>query len=138
MSPRHLFAAGCLLAALGVAAGAFGSHLLKARLPPDLLAAWETAARYQALHALGLVAAAWAGTRWPGPVATRSGILILGGVLVFSGSLYLLALTGQRGLGVVTPAGGLLLIAGWLGLAWAALRAPDRRAGSQALPGSGP
>lgn len=125
MNPRALFAAGALLAALGVAAGAFGSHLLRARLTPDLFAVWETAARYQAIHALGLIAAAWAGTRWPGRPAAISGALLLAGLVVFSGSLYLLALTGLRGLGAVTPAGGLLLIAGWLGLAWTALRAPD-------------
>jgi uncharacterized membrane protein YgdD (TMEM256/DUF423 family) len=125
MNPRHLFATGALLAALGVAAGAFGSHLLKARLTPDLFAVWETAARYQATHALGLVAAAWAGTRWPGRTAAVSGTLLLAGVLVFAGSLYALALTGLRGLGAITPIGGLLLIAGWTGLAWAALRSRD-------------
>ena len=125
MNPRHLFAAGALLAALGVAAGAFGSHLLKARLTPDLFAVWETAARYQAIHTLGLVAAAWAGTRWPGRIAAVSGTLLLAGVLVFAGSLYALALTGLRGLGAITPIGGVLLVAGWTGLAWAAIRSRD-------------
>jgi uncharacterized membrane protein YgdD (TMEM256/DUF423 family) len=125
MTPRNLFAVGALLAALAVALGAFGAHLLKARLAPDLFAIFETAARYQAIHAFGLLAAAWAGTRWPGRPAAISGALLLAGIVVFSGSLYVLVFTGIRGFGAVTPLGGILLMAGWCGLAWTAFRARD-------------
>jgi uncharacterized membrane protein YgdD (TMEM256/DUF423 family) len=125
MTPRLLFAIGALLAALAVALGAFGAHLLRARLTPDLFAIFETAARYQAIHAFGLLAAAWAGTRWPGRPAAIAGALLLAGIVVFSGSLYLLVLTGIRGLGAITPLGGILLMAGWCGLAWTAFRARD-------------
>ncbi len=120
---RTFFALGAISAAIGVAAGAFGSHALRARLPPDLLAVWETGARYQLYHAFGLLAAAWGSARWPGAPAAWAGWLLLAGTLVFSGSLYALALTGVRALGAITPLGGLAAIAGWLALAWAALAA---------------
>ena len=108
---------GAASAFLAVAAGAFGAHALRTRLAPDLLAAFETAARYQMYHALALLFAAWAATRWPlGPVRA-AGWLFVVGTVVFSGSLYLLALTGVRGFGAVTPLGGLALLAGWLALA---------------------
>jgi len=119
---RLFFLLVAVSALLAVAAGAFGAHALKARLPADLLAVFETGARYQMFHALGLLAAAWAVTRWPGPAATWSGWLFVGGTLVFSGSLYLLAITGARWLGAVTPLGGLAFLAGWGALAWSALR----------------
>jgi uncharacterized membrane protein YgdD (TMEM256/DUF423 family) len=109
--------------AISVAAGAFGAHGLKARLTPDLLAIFETGARYQMFHALALVAAAWAAERFPGAAATAAGWLFLAGTVVFSGSLYALALTGIRALGAITPFGGAAFIAGWLALAWAAARA---------------
>src|SRR5262245_58436350 len=108
---------------LAVAAGAFGAHALRARLTPGDLEIFETAARYQMYHALALLAAAWAVGRGPGGAAQLAGWLFLGGTVVFSGSLYLLVLTGQRWLGAVTPIGGLGLLAGWLALAWAAARA---------------
>lgn len=107
---------------IGVAAGAFGAHALKARLSADLLATFEVGVRYQLVHALALLAVAWAATRWPGAATTAAGICFVAGTLVFSGSLYLLVLTGQRWLGAVTPIGGVLLLAGWLALAWAAWR----------------
>jgi uncharacterized membrane protein YgdD (TMEM256/DUF423 family) len=109
---------------LAVAAGAFGAHALRARLGPDLLAVFETGARYQMYHALALVAAAWVVTRWPGPLAAWAGWLFVAGTIVFSGSLYALALTGVRWLGAVTPLGGLCFLAGWLSLAIAVWRAP--------------
>ena len=99
--------AGALLAALGVALGAFGAHALRARLGPDLLATFETGVRYQMYAALALLAL---GTQ---PAQRRAPGLLLLGALVFSGSLYLLVLTGQRWLGAVTPLGGLLMIAGF-------------------------
>jgi uncharacterized membrane protein YgdD (TMEM256/DUF423 family) len=108
---------GALSAGLAVAAGAFGAHALKTRLSADLLAVFETAARYQIYHALALVAVAAVLTRWPAPPVRAAGWLFLAGTTLFSGSLYLLALTGTRWLGAITPLGGVCFIAGWLSLA---------------------
>ena len=102
---------GALLGASGVALGAFGVHGLRAVLSPEFLAIFETAVRYQLLHALLLVALGSRVRGWP-PVA------LLVGTLVFSGSLYALVGTGIRLFGAVTPIGGVLLIAGWLGVGW--------------------
>ncbi|MSR36339.1 MAG: DUF423 domain-containing protein [Gemmatimonadetes bacterium] len=113
---------GAVLGFLGVAAGAFGAHALRARLTPEDLGIFETAARYQMYHALALIGVAWAAGRWPGAAANASGWLFLAGTIVFSGSLYLLVLTGPRWLGAVTPIGGLALLGGWLALGWAAAR----------------
>ncbi len=110
---RLFFALGSASALVAVAAGAFGAHGLRARLSPDLLAVFETAARYQMYHALALLAVGWAVTRWPGPWPVRAGWLFAVGTLVFSGSLYALALSGMRWLGAVTPLGGLAFLAGW-------------------------
>ncbi|HUQ11697.1 MAG TPA: DUF423 domain-containing protein [Steroidobacteraceae bacterium] len=105
---------------LGVALGAFGAHALKAMLAPDLLAVFETGVRYQMYHVFALFAAAWAWQRWPSRVFAVAGWLFVAGIVVFSGSLYLLALTGLRGLGAATPIGGLAFLGGWLCLAWGA------------------
>lgn len=123
MSPDRLFVViGAISGFIAVGAGAFGAHALRARLAPDLLTVFETAARYQMYHALGLIAAAWVASRWPGALAGAGGWLFVAGTVVFSGSLYALALTGVRWLGAVTPLGGLCFLAGWLCLAVAALR----------------
>jgi len=114
---RFFAAVGALSGALGVAAGAFGAHALRSRLPPDLLAVFETAARYQLYHALGLVAVGLALGRWPSTPVRAAGWLFVCGTVLFSGSLYVLALTGTRWLGAITPLGGLCFIAGWLALA---------------------
>jgi uncharacterized membrane protein YgdD (TMEM256/DUF423 family) len=119
---RSFVILGSLSGLVGVAAGAFGAHALRARLAPDLLAVFETGARYQVYHALALLAAAWVAARWPGPLAAWAGWLFVAGTVVFSGSLYALALTGFRWLGAVTPVGGLAFMAGWLCLALAASR----------------
>jgi uncharacterized membrane protein YgdD (TMEM256/DUF423 family) len=119
---RGFFAAGTLLAGLAVAAGAFGAHALRARLEPRDLEIFETAARYQFYHALALVVTAFALERWPGPPTTTAGWLFLAGIALFSGSLYLLVLTDTRWLGAVTPFGGLCFMAGWVCLAWGAMR----------------
>lgn len=116
------FAVGAWLGALGVALGAFGAHGLKTRVSAEMVAIWETAARYHVLHALALLATGWAGERWPGAYGTAAGWLFLAGIVLFSGSLYGLALTGVRALGAITPIGGLCLIAGWVCLAVAATR----------------
>ena len=108
---------GAASALVAVAAGAFGAHALRARLAPDLAAVFETAVRYQMYHALALLFTAWAAARWPLAPVRAAGWLFVAGTVVFSGSLYLLALTGVRGFGAVTPLGGLAFLAGWLSLA---------------------
>ena len=119
---RFWFGMGCLLAGLAVAAGAFGAHVLKQRLSADLLAAFETGVRYQMFHALALVVLALAMDRWGGVTFQWAGGLWLAGILLFSGSLYALSLTGIRGLGAVTPLGGLCFLLGWGLLVWEAWR----------------
>ncbi len=114
---RLFFAIGAISAFVGVAAGAFGAHALKNRLNAEMLAVFETGVRYQMYHAFALLAVAWAVTRWPGPLVTTSGWLFLAGTILFSGSLYLLSLTGVRSFGAITPLGGLAFLAGWLCLA---------------------
>lgn len=113
---------GSCFAFLAVAAGAFGAHALRGRLSPESLAIFETGARYGMYHALALLAAAWVTTRWPGPAGHWAGWLFLAGILLFSGSLYLLALTGTRWWGAVTPFGGVAFLAGWVCLGIAVLR----------------
>ena len=119
---RTFFLWGAVAGLTGVAAGAFGAHALRHRLATDLLEIYETAVRYQLIHALALLAAGWASGRWPGAASTAAGWLFVAGMLVFSGSLYILALSGARWLGAVTPLGGLALLGGWLCLILAAAR----------------
>lgn len=119
---QHFFWIGALSAGISVAAGAFGAHGLRGRLSDEMLVVFETGARYQMYHALALLATAWACSRWPGTVTHSAGWLFITGTVIFSGSLYLLSLTGMRWMGAVTPLGGLAFMAGWLCLAWAALR----------------
>ncbi len=113
---RFWFGMGCLMVGLAVAAGAFGAHGLKQRLSADLLAVFETGVRYQILHGLGLVALALAMDRWGGAVFQWAGWLWLAGILLFSGSLYALSLTGVRSLGAVTPLGACAFC--WVGDCW--------------------
>ena len=119
---RFCLAVGSVSGLLAVAAGAFGAHALKSRLTADMLAVFETGARYQMYHALALLACAWAAAKWPGPLPTAAACLFVCGTILFSGSLYALSLTGARGFGAVTPIGGLALLAGWACLAIAALK----------------
>ena len=109
---------GALSGFIAVAAGAFGAHGLRQRLSPEMLGVFETAARYQMYHALALIAVAWAATRWPGGGVYLSGWSFVVGTLLFSGSLYVLSLTGIRWLGAITPLGGAGFLLGWLSLAW--------------------
>ena len=119
---RLFFALGAVAAFIGVGLGAFAAHGLKSRLDANLLATFEIGVRYQMYHALALLAVAWACTRWPGTLVTTAGWLFIAGIVVFSGSLYVLALTGVRWLGAITPLGGLAFLAGWLCLAWVAAK----------------
>jgi uncharacterized membrane protein YgdD (TMEM256/DUF423 family) len=115
---RLLFGVGCVSAAIAVALGAFGAHGLRGRLVPDMLSVFEIGVRYQMYHALALLGVALAYARWPTATIAAAGWLFVAGTLVFSGSLYLLAVSGQRWLGAITPLGGAALIVGWLALAW--------------------
>ncbi len=102
--------------------GAFGAHGLKSRLEPEMLAVFETGVRYQMYHAIALLAVGYAATRWPGPLTQLSGWLFTIGILIFSGTLYILAISGMKWLGAITPLGGLAFILGWCCLAWSAAR----------------
>ncbi len=113
MRPRTQAVCGAISGFVAVTAGAFGAHFLKARLEPDALALFETGARYQMYHALALLAVACVTARTPSAIGSAAGWLFVAGTVVFSGSLYALALTGWRGLGVVTPLGGAAFLAGW-------------------------
>ena len=122
MNEMRLAALGAINALIAVAAGAFGAHALKTRLDARRFDIFETAARYQMYHALGMIAAAWLASRGLALAAT-GGWVMLGGVVVFSGSLYALALSGENWLGAITPIGGLALITGWALVGVAAWRA---------------
>jgi uncharacterized membrane protein YgdD (TMEM256/DUF423 family) len=119
---RTFLVLGCFFAFLAVGAGAFGAHTLRERLPEDLLAVFETGARYHMYHALGLLGVAWLSAQSPGALVNAAGWSFVAGILVFSGSLYLLAITGERWLGAITPLGGVAFLAGWLALGLAAWR----------------
>jgi uncharacterized membrane protein YgdD (TMEM256/DUF423 family) len=114
---------GCIAALLAVALGAFGAHGLKARIAPDLMPAYKTAVEYHFYHALGMVLVGLAAFHLPQSVYLRgAGWTMLAGIVLFSGSLYLLSLTGQRWLGAITPLGGAAFIAAWGLFAAAAIR----------------
>ena len=109
---------GSIFAGLAVAAGAFGAHFLKGILDAPMLATFETAARYQMYHALGLCIVSWAIERHPDACFAVVGWLFTVGILLFAGSLYGVSLSGVRWLGALTPLGGAAFIAGWGFLAW--------------------
>lgn len=119
---RLFWIIGCVLAGIGVAAGAFGAHALRARLPDHLLAIFEVGARYHMYHSLALLGVAWAVSQWPNALTVAAGWLFIAGIVIFSGSLYLLALTDTRWLGAITPIGGAAFLAGWVCLAVGAWR----------------
>jgi len=119
---RLFIALGAINGLLSVAAGAFGAHALKARLPAELLAVFETGARYHMFHALGLVGVGLFLAARPSGLASASGWAMLAGIVLFSGSLYALALSGVRALGAITPLGGVAFLVGWTLLAVAAFR----------------
>jgi uncharacterized membrane protein YgdD (TMEM256/DUF423 family) len=119
---RALLGAGAILGFLGVAAGAFGAHMVRERLRPERLDNWKTAADYQLWHALATIAAGFAAARWGSGTAAAAGWCFVAGTVVFSGSVYALALTDRPKLGAITPVGGVLFLAGWALLVVAAIR----------------
>lgn len=121
---RTFIAIASALGFLGVALGAFGSHGLAAHFEanPGLESTFDTATRYHMIHALALLAVAWALTRYSSPLLPWAGWFFVAGTLIFSGSLYILSLTGIRWLGAITPIGGVAFLAGWVLLALGALR----------------
>ena len=122
MQDRHLIAAGAINMFIAVAAGAFGAHALKQILSPEMLTIWHTAANYQMIHALGLITIGLLMPRFNQVLLKRAGIVMLIGIVIFSGSLYALALSGIRILGAITPIGGLAFLLAWAMLAWAAIQ----------------
>ncbi len=130
---RNQLLLGAINGLVAVAAGAFGAHGLKAQLSADRLATWETAAHYQLIHAVMMVVIAVAmGSMPTARLSPWIGWLFLAGIILFSGSLYALALTGIRTLGIITPIGGVSFLSGWLliGICACKMRADDNTADS--------
>jgi uncharacterized membrane protein YgdD (TMEM256/DUF423 family) len=125
MTPRTVLTLAAALLFAAVATGAFGAHALRARLAPDALAIWQTAVQYHFWHGLGLLGAGILLLHRPDSAALAiSAALLVAGIVLFSGSLYALALTGTKGFGAVTPFGGVALLGAWAALGWAAWRWP--------------
>jgi uncharacterized membrane protein YgdD (TMEM256/DUF423 family) len=119
---RALIGAGALLGLIGVAAGAFGAHAIRERVTPERRDTWKTAADYELWHALATIASGLIAVRWASGAAAVAGWCFVAGIVLFSGSLYALALTDRRRLGAITPFGGVLLLIGWAFLIIAAIR----------------
>ena len=114
---------GAIAMALGVILGAFGAHGLKSRLTPDMLAIYHTGVEYHLYHALGLILVGILMVQFPQVSGLKTGAwLLTAGIVIFSGSLYVLAISGIRWLGAITPIGGVAFIAGWAWIAWSLLR----------------
>jgi uncharacterized membrane protein YgdD (TMEM256/DUF423 family) len=109
--------AGALLMAAAVLLGAFGAHALKDQLTPQMLAIYHTGVDYQFYHSIGLLIIGLTGLHFPSKWLDRAGVLLIAGIVLFSGSLYVLALTGIKAIGAITPIGGLSFVAGWICLA---------------------
>jgi len=123
---RQFVLMGTIFAGIAVAAGAFGAHSLRGILDAPMLAAFETAARYQMYHALGLCIVGWAIEQHPEGRFTTVGWLFTIGILLFAGSLYSVSLTGVRWLGALTPLGGVAFITGWGLFAWEVWKSTNR------------
>jgi len=121
---RWFIGSGAVAGFLAVALGAFGAHALRARLAPEALASFETGVRYQMYHALALIAVGLLAERNPRQALRLSGWSFVAGMLLFSGSLYALALSGVRSLGAITPFGGVAFLVGWLALLRAVVERP--------------
>jgi uncharacterized membrane protein YgdD (TMEM256/DUF423 family) len=125
MSARLALVAASILMAVAVALGAFGAHALKARVAPEMLAVWQTGVTYHAWHAIGLLLLGVLMLHSPGSAAFRvAAWLFIAGIVLFAGSLYLLALGAPRGVGAITPFGGVAFILGWIALAIGARAIP--------------
>jgi uncharacterized membrane protein YgdD (TMEM256/DUF423 family) len=123
-SSKLFLSAGGLMALAAVALGAFGAHALKGRLSAEMLAVWHTGVEYHIYHALGLLAVGFVATQLPESALLKwSGWLMLAGILLFSGSLYAVVLSGERWLGAITPVGGIAFLAAWALFVVAVLRA---------------
>ena len=107
------FAFGSGFSLLSVVFGAFGAHALEEKLSPKMLDTFEVAVRYQMYHGIGLILVAWALSQWQNSLTTAAGWCFIAGILIFSGSLYILSLTNTSWLGAITPIGGLAFVAGW-------------------------
>ncbi len=117
---KFFLVTAAILGFVSVALGAFGAHALKDRFAPEQLARFETAVRYQFYHVFALLGVSLLARAWPELNFAPAGWAFLSGVIIFSGTLYLIDLTGIRMFGAVTPVGGVLLLAGWALLAWEA------------------
>jgi uncharacterized membrane protein YgdD (TMEM256/DUF423 family) len=115
---KTFFIFGCVFSFLGVAFGAFGAHALKQKLSPEMLQVFDVGVRYQMYHAFALFVVVWVLHSWNITGAAASGWWFIAGIVLFSGSLYALALSDIMWLGAVTPLGGLSFLIGWLWLAW--------------------
>jgi len=122
---KKFFRAGAFSAGLAVALGAFGAHGLQGSLSPDMIEIYTTGVHYHLFHSLGILAAAWAYSRWHNRLSKYAGWAFILGIVLFSGSLYLLAITGIHWLGFLTPLGGISFILGWLFLGLSTTRADD-------------
>ncbi len=116
---RTFLLVGAVAGFLAVGLGAFGAHGLRGRLSPEMLAVFETGVRYHMYHALAIVLTGLIAARWSGWLVHTAGWCFAAGIVLFSGSLYALALSGVTVLGAITPIGGLLFLAGWACLAFA-------------------
>jgi uncharacterized membrane protein YgdD (TMEM256/DUF423 family) len=117
MNNRNILLLGAIFMALAVLLGAFGAHALKDSLAPEMLAVYKTGVEYQFYHALGLLLIGSIGFHIDSKWLRRSGLFLVLGILLFSGSLYILALTGIKVIGAITPIGGVSFVAGWIFLA---------------------
>lgn len=117
MNNRKILWTGAIFMALGVILGAFGTHALKTRLSPEMMQVYKTGVEYQFYHALGLLLIGLIGFQVKSKYLNWSGILIGIGIILFSGSLYVLSITGIKIIGAITPFGGLSFVAGWVFLA---------------------
>jgi len=121
---RQLILLATLNLIIAIGAGAFGAHGLKRILGPEALSIWQTAVLYQLIHGLGLFVVALLDARCKSPLLSVAGLVMCAGIVFFSGSLYLLVLTGVPWLGAVTPLGGAAFLLAWVMVAWAAWRTP--------------
>ena len=114
MKNQNILLSGAIFMALSVLLGAFGAHALKAQLSPEMMQVYKIGVEYQFYHALGLLLVGIISFQVKSKYLNWSGQLITIGIILFSGSLYLLSLTGAKAVGAITPIGGLSLVAGWV------------------------